>query len=68
LERKREPLLPENGSERANGARDLPLLAGIERKRDEAQAGVADSDLVDVEIERGGEVLHGHSRIGAQEP
>ena len=67
LKRKRKPLLPEDGSELANRARDLPVVTVVERERDETEAGMADSDLVDVKVESGGELVYCHSRIAAQE-
>jgi hypothetical protein len=54
LQRKGEPLSPQDRRERAHGACRFSLVAEVEREGDEAQAGVADPNLVDVEIESGG--------------
>src|SRR5439155_12315800 len=52
---KLEPFGPEVGRKAPDRARDLVLVTGVEGERDEAEARVTDRDVVDIEIELGGE-------------
>ena len=51
----REPFSPEIRRHPRDRARDFAFIAGVKRKRDETEARVTDGDVVDVELERGGE-------------
>src|SRR5439155_6292730 len=51
----REPFSPEIGRHPRDRARNLSLVARVDRKRYEAEARVTDSEIVDVELELGGE-------------
>jgi len=48
-----EALRPEIRRHARDRARDLAFIAGVDRKRNEAEARVADGDVVDVELELG---------------
>jgi hypothetical protein len=63
-----EPFSPEIRRDLSDRARDLVVVARVDRERDEAEASVADPDVVDVELERSGErtrfgVSHFSSRM-----
>jgi len=51
----REPFSPEIRRHPRDRARDFAFIAGVKRKRDEAEARVTDGDVVDVELEHGSE-------------
>src|SRR5437867_1111069 len=52
-----EPFGPEIRGHPVRPESDLAWVAGVDRKRDEAQAGEADPDVVDVEIELAGDLV-----------
>src|SRR6266545_1761184 len=52
-----EPFGPEIRGHPVRPAPDLACVAGVDRKRNEAQAGEADPDVVDVEIELAGDLM-----------
>jgi hypothetical protein len=52
-----EPFGPEIGGHPVRPEPDLACVAGVDRKRNEAQASEADPDVVDVEIELAGDLV-----------
>ena len=54
-----EPFCPEVGRHPPGPGRDFAFVARIDREGDEAQTGMADREVIDVEVKFGGECVSG---------